>query len=316
MLIAFLLCVSSFWIKMYLQKYVKNSILASLIAIFLMIALVFIPLFFILYRAFIGLKMLDWNMLKSLFDISKTWIETQLSHIPLAQNYLPSLFDQISFNTISSSLLKITSIIGENSFRFVVDGCVIIIFVFVFFCWGENFYNHIKKLLPFHEQQIHQVAHEVSGTLRIVFLSTSFNVVLQGTAFGIITYLYGFNGILLGILYGICSMIPIVGGVIVWLPICGILVYQQNMQGAIIVALYSAIFIGFIIDNIIKPWLIGIVNRKILEKPLQISEFAIFFAILAGIGAFGFWGIIIGPAITALFIAMLRIYENDFLVKF
>ncbi|WP_258399938.1 AI-2E family transporter [Helicobacter fennelliae] len=54
------------------------------------------------------------------------------------------------------------------------------------------------------------------------------------------------------------------------------------------------------------------VNRKLLTKPLQINEFIIFFAIFAGLGAFGFWGIVIGPAITAFFIVMLRIYERDF----
>ena len=36
----------------------------------------------------------------------------------------------------------------------------------------------------------------------------------------------------------------------------------------------------------------------------------IFFAIIAGLTSFGFWGIVLGPAITALFIALLRIYKT------
>ncbi|SQC36274.1 acid membrane antigen A [Helicobacter fennelliae] len=94
-------------------------------------------------------------------------------------------------------------------------------------------------------------------------------------------------------------MIPVVGGVLVWLPCAFFLYTQSHIIGAIFLALYSLIFIGFFIDNIIKPFLIGIVNRKLLTKPLQINEFIIFFAIFAGLGAFGFWGIVIGPAITA-----------------
>ncbi len=310
--IAFLICVATFWFKTYLHGFIKNPLTTSLVAITLMIALIFIPIFFICYRAFVGFKSLDWNTLREVFDASKMFIQDLLSHIPFVEKYLPSILNEISFSSLSSTLIKISSVIGENGLKFFIDGFVIVIFLFVFFYCGETFYAYIKRLLPFQDKQIEEVAQEVSGTLRIVFLSTFFNVVMQGTAFGIIAYIYGFEGVLLGILYGICSMIPIVGGVIVWLPVCSILVYHGDIKGAVIVGLYSAVFIGFIIDNIIKPWLIGIVNKRVLSKPLQISEFAIFFAILAGIGAFGFWGIIIGPAITAFFIALLRVYEHDF----
>lgn len=314
-LIAFLLCIATFWLKNGVQKIVKNSFIASTIALLLLVGLVFVPILFICYRAFLGIKMINWTMLQSMFNVLKLKLEQLTSHIPFMHDYFPSILDEISFGKLSSTLLKVSSIVGENGVKFVIDSFVIIVFLFVIFCFGERLYTYIKHILPFQEQQINEVAKEVSGTLRLVFLSTFFNVVLQGTAFGIIAYYFGFDGVLLGILYGICSMIPIVGGVIVWLPICAILAYQDNVKGAIIVGLYGAVFIGFVIDNIVKPWLIGIVNKRILRTPLQINEFIIFFAILAGIGAFGFWGIIIGPAITAFFIALLRVYESEFVIK-
>ncbi|MCI5786292.1 AI-2E family transporter [Helicobacter trogontum] len=312
MLIAFLLCVATIWLKHWLQRYIKNVFMASLCALLLMVGLVFIPVLFVCYRAFLGVKMINWVVLQDIFDSSKIAIQNIFAKLPFMQDYLPSLLNEISFGKISSIVLKISSIVGENGVKFIVDGFVIIVFLFVFFYFEERFYAYMKRILPFEERQISEVTMEVSGTLRLVFLSTFFNVVMQGTAFGVIAYFFGFDGVLLGILYGICSMIPIVGGVIVWLPICAILVYQGDIKGAIIVGLYSAVFIGFVIDNVVKPWLISIVNKRILRTPLQINEFVIFFAILAGIGAFGFWGIIIGPAITALFIALLRVYEHEF----
>ncbi|RDU60410.1 AI-2E family transporter [Helicobacter sp. MIT 14-3879] len=315
-MIAFLLCVSSFWIKNYLQKFLRYNILSSLCAVFLMAALLFIPLGFVLYRAFLGLKNMDWSNLNLLFNKMKEQFHTLpfLKDHVLAQDFT-NLLNDISLSKISGLVLKYTSTFGQGSLNFVIDGCFIVIFLFIFFCWGERFYAYIISLLPFNQEQITQVSHEVSGTLRIVFLSTLFNIVLQGSAFGIITYIFGFNGIILGIVYGICSLIPVIGGIIIWLPVSLILYFQDNLQAAIIVALYSTVFIGFVIDNIVKPWLIGIVNHKLLEKPLKISEFLIFFAILAGLGAFGFWGIIIGPAINAFFIALLRVYQKDFLFK-
>ena len=56
--------------------------------------------------------------------------------------------------------------------------------------------------------------------------------------------------------------------------------------------------------------MIAFINRILIETPVKINEMLIFFAIIAGLSSFGFWGIVLGPAITALFIAMLRIYQN------
>ena len=40
-----------------------------------------------------------------------------------------------------------------------------------------------------------------------------------------------------------------------------------------------------------------------------INELLVFFSILAGLTAFGFWGMVLGPAITAFFMALLKLYE-------
>lgn len=315
MLVAFLLCVSTFWIKILIQRVVKSSLLASILAVLLMIVLVFLPLLFIFYRAFMSISGFSYDMLLGYFNKAKGFIESIFSHLPLLEKQMPQMLDSISFSQISSYILKFTTTIGESGLKVVVDVCVIVVFLFVFFNWGEFFYGYVKRLLPFKKENIEEVVREVSGTLRVVLLSTFLNVVMQGSAFGIAAYILGFDGILLGISYGICSMIPIVGGTLVWIPVCVVLVFQERIESAIVLGLYSAVFIGFVIDNIIKPYIIGIVNRRVLSKPLNINELIIFFATLAGLSAFGFWGIIIGPAITALFIAMLQMYERDFLVK-
>ncbi|RDU72705.1 AI-2E family transporter [Helicobacter aurati] len=315
--IALLLCISIFWIKSYLRRFFRYDILSSLCVILLIIFFLFVPLGFILSYTVFTLKDIDWNSLPNLFDTIKERIAMTFTFL---QKYMPiqeftHYLNEISLSNISTLILKYTSTLGQSSLNFLIDGSLIIVFLFIFLHWGEQTYDYLTRLLPFRKEQIRQVSHEVSGTLRIVFLSTLFNVVLQGSAFGVIAYIFGFHGVVLGIIYGICSLIPIIGGIIVWLPVSLILYFDGNTQNAIILSLYSAIFIGFIIDNLIKPWIIGIVNSRLLNQQLQINEFLIFFAILAGIGSFGFWGIIIGPAINALFIALLRVYEKDFLTQ-
>ncbi|GAD18900.1 AI-2E family transporter [Helicobacter fennelliae] len=307
--VALLLCIATYWIKNYFDTFIKNEILTSILSVCALLMIVLIPLYFIIYRGILSLSHIK--------DQTEIWIQT-IKHMLITLNdYFPFLQIQeltknLSFSSIASYATSIGTYIGKGSVNFTLDFGFIVIFLFVFFLYGRRGYVYIKKLLPFQEHQINQIALDVSGVLRIVFFSTILNVLLQGFAFGIAAHFLGLDGILLGILYGFCSMIPVVGGVLVWLPCAFFLYTQSHIIGAIFLALYSLIFIGFFIDNIIKPFLIGIVNRKLLTKPLQINEFIIFFAIFAGLGAFGFWGIVIGPAITAFFIVMLRIYERDF----
>ena len=96
----------------------------------------------------------------------------------------------------------------------------------------------------------------------------------------------------------------------VWLPLACYELYLGEYNVALFIALYSMIFIAFVIDNLIKPLIIKVMTTKILKTSLQINEMLIFFAILAGLSAFGFWGIVLGPIITALFIALLRVYKK------
>lgn len=115
---------------------------------------------------------------------------------------------------------------------------------------------------------------------------------------------------MLGVFYGFASLVPVVGGGLVWLPIAGYEVYLGNYSGAIIIMFYSIIVIAILADNGVKPFIIGFINRVLIKTPLKINEMLIFFAIIAGLTSFGFWGIVFGPAITALFIALLRVYKG------
>jgi predicted PurR-regulated permease PerM len=52
------------------------------------------------------------------------------------------------------------------------------------------------------------------------------------------------------------------------------------------------------------------INQRLLdENDAKMNELVIFFAILAGLSTFGFWGMILGPAITAFFLTVLKLFE-------
>lgn len=310
MIIATLLCIATYWIKEFFYMKVKSNFLASGLSVLILLALFIIPLYFVIHRGALGLLGVDWKQAEVWFVQIKELIRSALNYLPFIQ--AQDVLANLSFSSIAGFVSRLSTIVGKSSVGFVVDACFIVLFLSVFFYYGGVWYRYFCRLLPARDEQIKLIALDVSGVLRVVFFSTILNVCLQGFAFGVLASIFGLDGVLLGVLYGLCSLIPIIGGVLVWMPVGLILYVQDEIVQAVVLVLYSVIFIGFIIDNIIKPFLIRIVNRKLLDKPLNINEFVIFFAIFAGLSACGFWGIIIGPAITAFFIVMVRIYERDF----
>ncbi len=94
-----------------------------------------------------------------------------------------------------------------------------------------------------------------------------------------------------------------------WLPFTLFELSLGNTENALFIALYTIIVISVVADTFIKPVIIKIINQKLIKPQEKINELIIFFAIIAGLATFGFWGMIIGPAITVLFLTLMKITE-------
>ena len=53
------------------------------------------------------------------------------------------------------------------------------------------------------------------------------------------------------------------------------------------------------------------IKPKIISKKAKLHPLVVILGVFGGIALFGFTGIIIGPLLLALFVAFLRIYEEE-----
>lgn len=74
---------------------------------------------------------------------------------------------------------------------------------------------------------------------------------------------------------------------------------------------YMAIFLGAwglvvvgLVDNVVKPLLI--------RRGMELRGAIVFFALIGGLAAFGGVGLLLGPLIVALFLALVRMYQRDY----
>ncbi|MBN1840205.1 MAG: AI-2E family transporter [Campylobacterales bacterium] len=184
---------------------------------------------------------------------------------------------------------------------------MIVIFFFFFNLYGRSLFLFLMPIIPLARTIKRQFISEMSITLSVVFYTLLGVIVTQGLAFGIfIAFFEGYNAPLLGFLAGISSVIPIVGTALVWIPVAMSEYWQGEVMNAVVIAIYSWAMMAFFIDNIVKLLILNYVNRSMNAGEVRTNEFIIFFSIVAGLGAFGFWGFIIGPALVALSISVLK----------
>ncbi len=105
--------------------------------------------------------------------------------------------------------------------------------------------------------------------MEIVFYSILVTAIFEGILFGAMVSFFGFDGLLFGIIYGFASLIPIVGGAIVWMPLSLFAWSSINANAGIFIALYSIVVISIIADTFIKPIIIKYVKDNILKSSVK-----------------------------------------------
>lgn len=310
MIIALFVCVATYGVYIQLSSYIKNSVFCALLSVLFLIVILVVPLFFLIKSIVSYAGAINPSDFHIFIESMKLKVLNLASGFPGVESKIKEILSNISANSILNSVLSFSSNLGKSSLSFIIDTGFILVFLFFYFLYGRVVYAYVISLIPFENAQIDSVIDEVASVIKVVFYTSLVNVLLQGFAFGVMIVFFGYDGVFFGMIYGVASLVPIVGGGLVWLPIALYEFYLDNTFAAIFIAIYALAICAVLIDNVIKPILIGIINKKVLKTSVHINELVIFFAILAGLTSFGFWGIFLGPAITALFISLLRIYKQ------
>jgi len=304
--IASLMAIAFGKVDYLISKKIKNRYLSSGIITFIFAFLMFGPIFYFLFTAGKFISQIDINeIIKVINDAQKL-----LNYLP--QNIAIKVKEFMTPDNISEIYNAIAPLIGSittKSAIFLKDAFLIVVFFFFAILYGRDILMFLKSIIPLKNNQIEKLFFGTSEVMSVVFYSTIIVSLLEGALFGIIVSIYGLDFFFFSVMYAFASLIPIVGGVLMWGPISLYLYSIGEINGAIVVAIYSIVVISIIADTFIKPIIIDRV-KKFFGAETELNSLLIFFAIVAGLSSFGLWGIIIGPAVTALFVSLLTFYKK------
>jgi len=302
--VAILLTMATYNLTKKMIKFFKSRKISAGIATLLLVLIIFAP---IVYMATTGvgyMSELSVEKIKHVTVVFKTFGE----EIPIVKEWIATaLSDEKIAEYIQGATSYLTTA-GSVGLGFVKNMILVLVFYFLINYYGERFFELVRALMPINKMKSAKMIHEVSSTMEVVFYSIIVTAIFEGFLFGIMVSYFGFNGLLFGMVYGFASLIPIIGGAIVWLPVSLYAWTTIDANAAIFIASYSVVIVSIVADTFIKPVIIKVIKEDLLKSNIEVNEIVIFFSILAGMSTYGFWGMILGPAITSFLIAITRIY--------
>lgn len=302
--VAILLAMATTNVTRAVTEYAESKRVATAIMTLLMIILILVPIAYIATTGIQYMTKFDFNSINTILEQTKTLLKDIPYIGQLAKEYL-------TLEKVAPFLQEISSYLGSVSSKglnFIKDSVMVVVF-YAFVVYNQDRINQfLAKITASSEAVGTHMLDEVSSTMEIVFYSIIVTAIFEGLLFGVFISFYGFDGLLLGFVYGMASLIPVIGGTIVWVPVSMLAWNKIDSTAAITIGIYSVVVISIIADTFIKPVIIKVIKEKLLKSPVKINELIIFFSIFAGMGSYGFWGMILGPAITAFLIATTKTY--------
>ncbi|ASQ31223.1 acid membrane antigen A [Campylobacter avium LMG 24591] len=304
-----LMAVATSNINVYFLKLTKgNKLLASSLTTILVSSFLILPFLYALIQIGIMLKNFDYSTITNTIN----YIKNYHFDLPESMNFIEpkirEFLSSIDLNSITRNIFTYISNFTKTGVHVVSDIALICVFYFFANLYGTQLLLYIKSIVPIDKKELGEVLSEVANVMSVVLYSMILAAILQGLLFSFVIVFFGYDPVLWGILFAISSMIPVVGGALIYVPLSIYEFASNNLYAALWILLYSMVVISFLADNFVKPLIIKWINEKLVKKPTKINELLIFLAILAGISSFGFWGIILGPAILTFFISTIKMY--------
>jgi predicted PurR-regulated permease PerM len=180
---------------------------------------------------------------------------------------------------------------------------VTLFLLFFFLRDGDAMVATAVGLIPMSpERRAHLVVHVAAVTRAVVFGSL-LTALVQGVLVGIGFALVGLSTpVVFGALAAVAALIPLIGTALVWAPAAAVLFLQGRWVAGLFLVAWSVAIVSTA-DNVVRPLFIS--GRA------QISTLPVFLGLMGGISAFGPIGLVVGPVVVALTLALLRFAEES-----
>ncbi|SDA93738.1 AI-2E family transporter [Sinorhizobium sp. NFACC03] len=283
----------------------RNNV-AALITLLIILVMVILPFFLIanlifreaasVYKDIASGQIVLEIDVQGLRDLLPGWLNGLLSRIELPDagalrtRLLNTLLESGQF--LAGQAINI----GQSTFHLVASFFVMLYLLFFLIRDGRALAHLIGEAMPLSSMRRRALFSRFAVTINAIVKGSIIVALVQGTLGALILGVLGIRApVLWGTVMVIFALLPVVGTSLVWGPIAIYLLASGALWQGTVLLIYGFLVIG-LVDNLLRPILIG--------KETRIPDYLVLISTLGGIAAFGPNGIVIGPVVAALFLAV------------
>ena len=169
---------------------------------------------------------------------------------------------------------------------------------------GSATERYLAKVIPLKHENVSLLAGETKMMIKANALGIPIICIIQGAFAALGYWIFGIEDWgLWGFVTGVFAFFPLVGTMIVWVPLAGYLFVQGLNWPAFGLTLYSIIVTGNV-DYLAR--------LKLMKYMGDVHPVITVLGVIVGLNLFGFIGLVFGPLLVSYFLIMVKIYINEF----
>jgi predicted PurR-regulated permease PerM len=194
--------------------------------------------------------------------------------------------------------------IATGLVRFVIGFLVWVLTLYFLLVDGRAVRHWFRGVIPLAADEQNLLRDRFLDMAGSLVIGNGIAGVIQGIGGGLVFYLLDLQGpVLWGVVMAILGWIPLIGISAVYIPAWVILMLAGEPTKAFAV-LIPLMILATVSESILKPILVG--------RRTQLPTLLVFFALLGGFDAFGPVGLIVGPMMMTVFLALVEIYRDRY----
>lgn len=175
---------------------------------------------------------------------------------------------------------------------------IMLVVLFFFLRDGDTIITALKSFAPLSRDKTDKLFANAGDAMHAVVFGTVLTALVQGALVGFAFAMLDLPApVVFGAVSALFALLPVGGPAIIWLPAALILAADDRWWAAIGLTAWGLLLVATI-DNFLRP--------LIVSSRAEVSALTVFIGVLGGAAAFGMVGLLVGPVILALCLAVLR----------
>lgn len=192
-----------------------------------------------------------------------------------------------------------------NSTANLLTNLIMLFFLYYYLLTGGRYIEkYLEQFIPLKQENVDTLAAETIVMVRANALGIPVICFVQGVFAAIGYLIFGIKDWgMWGFVTGVFAFFPLLGTMIIWVPLV-IYLYSTNQSFAAT---------GLLIYSVVVTGNVDYITRlSLLKKIGDVHPMITVLGVIVGLKLFGFMGLIFGPLLISYFVVLVKIYMNEF----